>query len=225
MLLRESVSGADVGIQSIRVNNTTVRNGTGTGIYAGAYGGSSVTVEVKNNTVSGNGSVGIYIDGRTSGSVIKGEVSGNTVTNQASNYGIHVYTYNYGRAEMNILNNTVSGSKDFGIYLMGRSRTERRARIGWPGTVCTGPAGREFTYGYYSDIDAAVEGNEVYQNTYGISVEEEYSNRTMNITVAGNVVHDNSQRGVYLYAYADCYMYAQVRGNKVYRKQQATGWS
>jgi len=59
---------ATTGIQSIRVNNTTVRNGTGTGIYAGAYGGSSVTVEVKNNTVSGNGSVGIYIDGRTSGS-------------------------------------------------------------------------------------------------------------------------------------------------------------
>ncbi|MBN1308871.1 MAG: LEPR-XLL domain-containing protein, partial [Chitinispirillaceae bacterium] len=71
----------NAGIQSMRVNNTTVRNGTGTGIYAAAYSGASVTVEVKDNTVSGNGASGLYIESNASGSVIKGDVSGNTVTN------------------------------------------------------------------------------------------------------------------------------------------------
>jgi len=142
----------------VTVKNFTVTGTTSYGIYVAS---SSSNVTVSGNTVTSTGSHGIYLTSLST----QVTVSGNTVRG-ATGYGIYVNTL----SDVTVSGNTVADTTSYGIHVSGSSEV----------TV--------------SGNDVSGAGERVSGSTkYGIKL----ANTTASL-VSGNVSHDNSEAGVFL---------------------------
>ena len=99
------------------VENTSILNNQGFGITSRAHSGAtSLSATFCNNSITNNGTEGIYLfaDGSSGDPIINGTICNNTIADH-STYGIHLYTYQGARSNLTVENNIISRS-GIGIY-------------------------------------------------------------------------------------------------------------
>jgi len=157
----------------VTVKNFTVTGTTSYGIYVAS---SSSNVTVSGNTVTSPGSHGIYLTSLST----QVTVSGNTVRG-ANGYGIYVNTL----SDITVSGNTVSDTTSYGIHVNGSS-------------------------------DVTVSGNDVSGAGERVSGSTKYGIKLAATTaslVSDNVSHDNSEAGVFLDADTNG---VEVTGNQTF---------
>lgn len=168
------------GSHHILVENLTIHNNGGAGIWIEGGVGSATTHDIilRNNTVYNNGNHGIKFDGDVAGFIDREHIHDSIIENNIvygsgqvnEGIGIHVSTGHY---NITVRNNTVYNNKHQGLV----------AHEVW---------------------DSIYEKNDVYSN--GIGLDSEGGGiaiwRSKNITISGNKVHDNvagTGRGIELW--------------------------
>ena len=92
-------SNADI---SVFINNNTITDNNGRGIFCRAYNGSTtINTTVCGNTISENGDIGIYYfaDGGSGDPTITGSICNNTIYRHDT-YGIYAYAYQGGKSDL-----------------------------------------------------------------------------------------------------------------------------
>nr|WP_320192686.1 right-handed parallel beta-helix repeat-containing protein [uncultured Desulfobacter sp.] len=153
------------------IDNCTMTATTGSGVYAYAISSAAMDLAVSQCSIESPGTYGIYTYVRYSGTQLSGVIQNNTVSN-AGNTGIYHYSNNTydSRSNLRFLQNDVSQSSEYGIYIYNDS----------------------------SEIGALVAGNTVDHNGEdGIRCYQNSSSYPIYLELMNNNISVNSGNGVY----------------------------
>ena len=166
-----SISSSDSAASSFDISQCDIQEAGGSGITADTASSATMELVVSQCDIGNPGSYGIYTYAGYSGTQINGVIENNTVS-QAGNTGIYhssYRTYDY-RSNLRFLQNDVSQSSEYGIYI----------------------------YSYSSQIGALVAGNTVDHNGEdGIYCYQNSSSYPLYLELMNNTISVNSGNGIY----------------------------
>ena len=200
---------------TVSFSNCNVSNTSGYGFYIWAQSGSTITFSVTDSQVSNHTSNGFYFKIDNSTAAINATVTGNTIIN-TSKEGVY-FTNSAGILTAVISNNTIASTYNYGVYLGISSTYTRLSEV-----TCSGNTIYNTGRGIYCSFNRSegiflCEDNEVYDcSLHGIHLTSVDYNYHVDAKFRRNTIHDNTQRGIYLYAGSSTEILAEFTGNTIY---------
>ena len=211
---------AQSGVSIPTIENCAFHHSSGNGLSFTATDGAQVTIDINNTTISDNDGYGIYGYTEDGGSFLSGAVDGGSITGNGNN-GVYIYN-NYGRSNLSFAGITVSGNTTHGYNFQDNYTQSRSYYTVEDGAIFGNGTGIYIKPQHRSSATVYVRDNEIYQSTDGIYLDniqgDSSYDQQSELSVSGNRIHDNSGYGVYCYAH---YYYARisatVTSNEIYR--------
>ncbi len=198
----------------VSFRNGIIQNITDDGVFLETLTGADVTFELTGTTISNTGDEGMHLYLSSTNSTLSATIEDCSI-DTINDYGIYLENGN-GITDLLISGTTIHDTGNHGIYVSPSTSYDRAVDVSIENcTIFNAATGVYVTYNR-TDGTLNLSGSTIYSCSQGVYLSVKDYGYTLTASILNNIVHDNTNDGIYCYAGSASTLNLTCSGNTVY---------